>query len=363
MNNEEKLRQLDELIKNKGKCDGCCPKCPIGDYVCLSNSHSLQLAIDVRDDLKKEIKMKEIELKAGDLVVYHKEKMSDCGYVHDMDILLDGKPHKILSIEKDDKDNTVFAEIEGVGHPYWYDKEALEKVDAPKEKEGVSSMEDVELKVDDYVVYHKEKDGYGYVEDDMDILLDGKPHKILSIEKDDEDNTVYAEIEGVEEPYWYKEEAFEKVDAPKEFDGDKVAEKVTMQEFADMYHVYVAMDKNGSVWYFSNEPVRHNVAWGISTEGTFDSITDIVQKPDCDWKDSLCEPHKETVAETVSRAPRLYHTPCGDFTEGERVITGCDDERIFYSYDANLKEPYSCVVGWCEEEYKNGEKIYYSYMG
>ncbi len=151
------------------------------------------------------------------------------------------------------------------------------------------------------------------------------------------------------------------MDAPKEFDGDKVAEvvnhKVTMQEYADMYHVYVAMDKNGSVWYFSNEPVRHNVAWGISTEGTFDSITDIVQKPDCDWKDSLCEPHKETVAETVSRAPRLYHTPCGDFTEGERVITGCDDERIFYSYDANLKEPYSCVVGWCEEEYKNGEKF------
>lgn len=195
MNNEEKLRQLDEIIESGGECPSV-NSWPI--YCC-----------------------------------YCVLKLYDCD--------CDGKKGSLM-----------------------------DAVRIKKKIERESSMEETkELKAGDYVIYHKEKDGYGYIKD-IDILLDGKPHMILSILQDDEkDNSVRVEIEGVEEPYWYKKKAFEKVDVPEE-EGEK----------------------------------------------------------------------------------KVYHTPCGDFEEGEMVKTAYGN-RIFISYAQTLNMPYICVITNNEENYKN----------
>ena len=134
---------------------------------------------------------------------------------------------------------------------------------------------------------------------------------------------------------------------------------LTMQEYANRYNVYVAMDSNGSVWIYKEKPrksLQHKV-W-VTIESDVTPITDKVQKPNCDWKDSLCTPHKETVAEAVSRTPKLYHTPCGDFMEGE-TIKAPVGERIFIAYASTLIEPYICLVN----EGNNKERVAVSCWG
>ena len=68
------------------------------------------------------------------------------------------------------------------------------------------------------------------------------------------------------------------------------------------------------------------------------------------------EDMKDSVAETVAQTPKLYHTPCGDFMEGE-TIKAPVGERIFLAYAPTLAEPYICLIEEYEKKYKNKEVV------
>jgi len=129
------------------------------------------------------------------------------------------------------------------------------------------------------------------------------------------------------------------------------AEKLpTMQEYADEHGMYVAMDKDGCIWAYMSKPeILSDNRWYPDNENA-QRIDAVVQTPTCDWHDSLCTPKKKEIKKT-------YDTPCGTFTEGETIITDGIYERIFYSYDERLKEPYLCVSCWFKNAYKNNKKF------
>ncbi len=136
-----------------------------------------------------------------------------------------------------------------------------------------------------------------------------------------------------------------------------VKKMLTMQEYADKYGVYVAMDKDGCIYSYKEKPMRYKINWNTVLR-TVVYINGKVQKPTCDWRDSLCAPKQATVDNAVAHSPKLYHTPCGDFMEGETINLGLrTDNYIFISYAPTLIKPYICVCRFNRREYKNRQEL------
>lgn len=73
------------------------------------------------------------------------------------------------------------------------------------------------------------------------------------------------------------------------------SEKPTLQEYADRYGVYTAQDEDGTRFSYTNsKPIALHKQWDFTDYSICEDITDETLPFDGNWKNSLCEPSKET---------------------------------------------------------------------
>jgi len=127
----------------------------------------------------------------------------------------------------------------------------------------------------------------------MSVLKDGVPRKILEIFDDNvNSNVIRLMIDGIENSsdrgYWcFYLESLEIVKDPFSLP--------TLKEWLELHNLPGATDKDGCSFAFLDVPVKSKyydswVSLKLDSEKSCLEITDLIQRPTCDWKDSLFIP-------------------------------------------------------------------------